>query len=917
MDNSSSIRTAIAVCLICLSAATPNARLFAAHAARLPAHAGAPAFVAHARADEFALGEARADEEDKRTENKKAEDKKAPGKAAPGASDETGAMAPPQAERATQSQQATIIVAERTLTGPQSFAQQRGGRIFLPIAAIARALGDVIKVDPAKRFVEVRRQTGVVAAFDAQLNQVSENNSLILSVSSTADISFPPHADELMLPIEIVSALLDASIHLDHAAHAVRITRGRAQADTVRAGAGRAAFELYGLDYDYNFNSYSSSSNQSLTLRADGRIGDGRFNLLTNSTSGAGRSLGLLRNGSFTYERPGEQRFTGGDFGTGTELLFLSSTVRGVSSQFPVRDVRLNIFAGRAVSGISQLQPESSLLPPGQPPGPIQPHKISYDTNVFGASATFNSSSGGAMSRPGQTLYSAGMIRFDGPGRSGQMATGSARHASARLRFQTDVGAGRFSGTRADGSRVEGGALAADLSASYDLSNQLTIQGRYTHIGANFLGTQAGLHEPITAASGGATWRPTQWLAASLAGSFSARPDALERRRERILNATVNLAPRGHWPMVFFSHTGSSATKAGGAYTLVNASKDFAGWRLFLNATRIKSFGAAYLSAQFGANLRLGEAGVLGLSQSFGSRGALGGALDWNGQTFLGGRISLGAGLNYSWGAGAPLTTAGRLFTSVRLPRRTTFQFTYLQGPTGPQMLLSLRGLLSRTRRAETSIDAPLAELNSYGAFYGRVYQDINLDGQFDPGLDKPQANVKIRVDGSRYVVSDESGRYRVDNVRLGAHEINLDLLTVRADLTLLDGAQQAASLVQGRDSIVDFRLVRTGRASGLVWLDLNGNNRLDDGEPPLAGVRIVTGSSRDTLTDENGAFLIGDLPPGEHVILIDEKTLPEKTVSARGTLAAKVLAGNETGNLNFPVVPAAPEIKRFGSSGN
>jgi hypothetical protein len=139
----------------------------------------------------------------------------------------------------------------------------------------------------------------------------------------------------------------------------------------------------------------------------------------------------------------------------------------------------------------------------------------------------------------------------------------------------------------------------------------------------------------------------------------------------------------------------------------------------------------------------------------------------------------------------------------------------------------------------------------------------------------------------------------------------------VRADLTLLDGAQQEASLLQGRDSIVDFRLVRTGRISGLVWLDANDNKRHDAGEQILPGVRVVTGSGHDTLTDENGVFLIGDLPPGEHVILIDEKTLPEKTVSVSGTLSVKVLAGSESANINFPVAPAAPEIKRFASNGN
>ena len=875
MDNSSSNRTAIvAVCLICLLAATARARL-AARSADSAAHASAPL----------------------------------------------------QSQRETQ-QTTAIIVAERVLTGSQSFAQRRGGggRIFLPVASIARALGDVCKVDAAKRTVEVRRQTGVVARFDAQLNQVSENNSLILSVSNAADISFPPNADELMLPIEIVSALLDASVRVDEAAHAIRITRGQAvgATNTVRTGAGRAAFELYGLGYDYNLNSYSASSYQSLTLRADGRIGDGRFNLLTNSTTGgAGASFGLLRNGAFTYERPNDQRFVGGDFGTGTDLLFMSSTVRGASAQLPVGDARLTLFAGRAISGVSQLQPqpEDTPLPPDlAPTGSIRPHKIRFDTNVFGATATFNPSTRAPSSRPAQTLFSVGVIRFGGAGRSGEMLTGSARYASGRGRFQGDVALGRFSGTRADGSRADGGALAADLSAAYDLSNRLTIQGRYTRVGANFLGTQEGLHEPISAASGGATWRPADWLAASFTGSLSTRPQktgALVSRRERYLTATFNLTPRGAWPTLFFSHTESRTAKTGGAYTLVNAAKDFSGWRLFMNATRIKSFGHTFLNAQVGANVRLGEAGTLGLSQSFGSRGALGGAVDWNGRSFLNKRVSIGAGLNYQRVAGAPFSTSGRVFSTVRLPRESIVQFTYLQGQTGPQILLSLRGTLLRTRKTESSRGAPVAELNSYGAFYGRVYQDINLNGQFDPGLDKPQANVKIRVDGNRYVVSDEGGRYRVDNVRTGEHAVNLDLLTVRADLTLLDGAQQAASLLPGRDSIVDFRLVRTGRITGLVWLDANDNKRLDEGEQPLAGVRVVTGSSRDTLTDDNGVFVIGDLPPGEHVVLIDEKTLPEKTVSASGTLTAKVVAGSETANVNFPVTPAAPEIKRFASSGN
>ena len=111
---------------------------------------------------------------------------------------------------------------------------------------------------------------------------------------------------------------------------------------------------------------------------------------------------------------------------------------------------------------------------------------------------------------------------------------------------------------------------------------------------------------------------------------------------------------------------------------------------------------------------------------------------------------------------------------------------------------------------------------------------------------------------------------------------------------------------------MVDFRLVRTGRISGVVWLDLNENGRLDEGEQPLADVRIVTGSGRDTMTDANGYFLIGDLPPGEHVVLVDEKTLPDQTRSVRGSLSIKVLAGSESSGVAFAITRLPPEVKRF-----
>jgi hypothetical protein len=813
-------------------------------------------------------------------------------------------------------QGASIVVDGRTLAGPFSFPQQRGGRTFLPVVAIARSLGDSIIVKAAGRTVEVTRQTGVAADFNAELNQVRENGSVILALSSSADIIFPPNAEELMLPVEIISALLGVSIHLDEETRAIRVNRGPAHADTVRPGAGHSPLELYEAEYDYNFNMYPSAAVHNLTLRSTGRIGDGRFSLITNSGSG----MGLLHGGTFTYERPGGQRFVGGDFSTGTDLLFLSSAVRGVLAQVQFAGMRVTAFGGRSISGTFQPQQQAYTdattdATTAQQSNPL-PNKFSYDTSVAGAYVTFSPRSSGPNTN--QLLLSSGGMYFSGPGRSGQLLTGSLRYSSRRSFVQGDVGVGSFQWMEQSTRRQNGVGLAADLSASFNVTDNLTVQGRYAHTSRSFQSLQTGAYAPANLFAGGLTWRARPWLSTTLYASSSNSSD-IPRSRDRFIAATISLTPKGALPSIFFSHTQSSLGQAGsGAFTLLSATKDFSRWRLFVNATRSKTLGPAFVNAQASASLRLGESSTLQASQSFGSRGSRAGTLDWQTSSLFNRRINFGAGLGYLRSDSSPLRMVQKLSASVNLPRGNSLQFAYLNSAAGPQVLLSLRGPLFRGgRRAELARSASTEELNAFGAFYGRVYQDANLNGKYDAGFDRPQANVQVRVDGNRLVTTDENGLFRVEAVHTGEHLVYLDLLSVRADLTMLDGPKQTVTLLPGRDSIVDFRLVRTGRLSGIVWFDRNANGQIDENEQPLADVRIVIGSGRDTLTDENGVFTIGDLPPGEHVVLIDEKTLPENTKSSAGSLTVKVRAGNETGDVNLPVIVIPAEIKRFPVAAN
>jgi hypothetical protein len=505
---------------------------------------------------------------------------------------------------------------------------------------------------------------------------------------------------------------------------------------------------------------------------------------------------------------------------------------------------------------------------------------------------------------------SGGGMHFGGASRKGDMFAGGLKYVSGLNRFQADVAVGQFSRTNRDATQTSGTGLAFNLAGSYRLMEQVVVQGRYTHVGEKFVTPQSGIHEPTNSAAAGVSWQPRRWLTAALSGSTATMPTR-GGQFNRYITATLNLAPDNAMPALFISHTQSGTTQLrSSAFTLITATKKFDRWHMFLNASRVKAFGGASLNLQGGGNIRINESHSLEMSQSVGSHGLLSGVATWQVANLFNNGLSFSGGMGYTKSNESFYTTQ-HVSAFVKLPRNNTLQFSYLRTPTGTTALLTLHGLFFSSKRAERAINGPLADLGSYGSVYGRVYQDVNLNGRFDPSVDQPQANVRVRVDGSRYVVSDASGNFRVETVARGEHTVYLDLLSVRADLTLLDDVQQLITMDSSRDMIVNFRVVRTGRISGLVWLDINENGRLDDTERPLPDVRVVTGSGRDTLTGANGYFIIGDLPPGEHILLLDEKTIPDQTRSVAGSQNVRVAAGNETVT-TLPVAPLPDQIKKF-----
>lgn len=795
----------------------------------------------------------------------------------------------------------TIVVLGRTLTGPNSTGERIDGRTVIPIATVAHALGSTVTVSPQNRILMIQRQTGITALFDARIGQVIENGNAILTVSTSREWIIPPNAEALMLPVEIAAALFDVSIRFDPVENKIRISKAAQDTGVISSTDNRRMIEVYQAEYEYGFNKYVGTLAQTLMINATGRIGDGRFHLVSNSAGSYLRQF-APRNFSLVLDRPNGQRFIAGDFSPGSAVSLMTSNVRGGAATIPVGRFAITGFGGRANSGNAVLNTYYDELPT-----PVFRTKRRFDTNLTGGYI------GSAVDRHSSPLmWAGGIMNYSGPGRKGMFTAGNVRYAGGRLQVQGDIGIGKFADTSNRNHRVEGTGGAVDLSATYNLAENLSVQGRYLSIGKNFLSPQAGFHEPMELRAAGASWSPTKWLSTSVNASSTNRRGP-NGPSDRFVTSSFGITPGANKPRFYLSHTQSTSSLAGsGSFSLVNASKDFARWRLFVNATRIKSMGSTRSSVQAGVNINVNDRNSLDLSQGFGSGRNFNGMVDWRMSRILGDRLSFLVGGGYSFSPNGRTTVFERVTTSLRLPGRSSLNLSLVNTDCGPTVLVQLRGTLFRKRESPAYVNAPVSEIRKFGTISGRAFQDVDEDGVYTAGSDRPQAGVKVRIDGNRVVETDPNGVYHFEAVTEGDHKIYLDLLSVRADLTLLDRSALDLRITGGESTKFDFRLVRTGRITGRVWLDADQNGKFDEGEIPLADIRIVTASGHDTLTTADGYYTITDLAPGEHTVFIDEKTLPEMLIPAAKPTAAHVFAGMETSEVELSVIRLATEIKRF-----
>lgn len=229
---------------------------------------------------------------------------------------------------------------------------------------------------------------------------------------------------------------------------------------------------------------------------------------------------------------------------------------------------------------------------------------------------------------------------------------------------------------------------------------------------------------------------------------------------------------------------------------------------------------------------------------------------------------------------------------------------------------------------AETNLDQDFG-FTGTGSIGDTVWLDLNGDGTFDsgePGLEGATVTVTwlgedgvVGGDDVVYITTvADDGTYLVENLPAGEFTVVVTGVPATALPTAdPDGgndSMSAVTLTPGESDLdQDFGYVGAASVGDTVFLDVDLDGELDDGEPTLPGVAITVTSAGvdgelgtdddlviETVTGIDGTYTVGGLPAGPTQVSMDATTLPatvEPTSDADGgdpAVSTVVLADGE-----------------------
>ncbi len=752
---------------------------------------------------------------------------------------------------------------------------------YVPAGPIAEALWAEIVFDPATLSVTVTRSLdGVVMEYVGTTGEGLRDHAYAISLAP--GLPRGTGESDLMLPLELVQVLFDVEALVspwDDEIHLM--SRGSASGLEGVPTFGMREFSWRGWA-----NRAPERSDGGMDLDATARAGrfgrvDGHF---TGSVDPDGRARTQSAWGSF--QDGGGNTFTGGDLRGSAGLRWLGVYGRGGRWDGVRRGGRLRLHgsAMRLASGTS-----------------------SFGASRWNGSTALLSVEHGA--RPGAPVGSATSLgsAFVG-GRHGVedgMLLGF-EHRRRTLHWQITTIGGLWTSAGEDLRRRTAGELHAQWFGTRRLRMQMRV-GRYER---EFrLPTPTFADQNSRFARLGAQFRAQPWL--TFATSHSSHEDRDENVTTQVSSESMSITPTHPWVDSFtFAMTQTDGTDRrleNEWSTDTRGSWPHGDW---FHIVRHRTGRTHPWTMTLGASVRTTQ-GLGQLASSWTDLALDGVSLHWS-RSFLKSRmLRITAGGRWSAREGDPDPFLADVRLSWDFAGGQGVDVSWDEQPEASTTRMQWRGRVLFPEAAgpmspgvHGAVDKHVSRLT------GRVYLDHDLDGEFGEG-DRPLRGVTVVLDdGMQRTKTEADGSWGFAAVRAGRHVVSISPVTIRADLSLLDPIERRLVVPAFKTATVDWRTCVNLRVRGVVFRDDDGDGRRGPREEGLADVLVAVEGGSDTLTDGDGAFRLGDVPPGEHRLVVDAGSLPEGH-TAPPPVAVALAPGQEPPPLEIPVRPPHRDVLR------
>ncbi|MEO6913140.1 MAG: carboxypeptidase-like regulatory domain-containing protein [Candidatus Baltobacteraceae bacterium] len=169
-------------------------------------------------------------------------------------------------------------------------------------------------------------------------------------------------------------------------------------------------------------------------------------------------------------------------------------------------------------------------------------------------------------------------------------------------------------------------------------------------------------------------------------------------------------------------------------------------------------------------------------------------------------------------------------------------------------------------------------------------------------------AGAGLVVDGNQRAYTAADGSYQIGHLSPGKHTIELIPDSLPASVSNQGQTQKSIDVSQGVITPLDWLLAGLGSIKGVVLYTA------DSGFGDLKGARnvyvVAEPGEHAAISDDDGSFIIDNLPPGQYTLSLDSDTLPDGQAVIQGPEGPVSVTGDEAvEGMVFKIGAAAKQV--------